>query len=99
MNSISYSLFKNESLLSILVLIFIVFLFCLLLKKLLPPFTYKRPQVDKVEYVPASSRTAYTKKDFFWILLLTGIYAVISLYDLGHTKMPSTTWQPSSNEV
>ena len=98
MNSISYSLFKNESLLSILVLIFIIFLFCLLLKKLLPPFTYKRPQVDIVEYVPASSRTAYTKKDLFWILLLTGIYAVVSLYDLGHTKMPSTTWQPSSNE-
>ena len=98
MNSISYSLFKNESLLSILVLIFIVFLLCLLLKKILPPFTYKRSQVDKVEYVPASSKTTYTKKDLYWILLLTGIYAVVSLYDLGHTKMPSTTWQPSSNE-
>ncbi len=34
------------------------------------------------------------KKDFFPLLSITLVYALISLWNLGSNKMPSTTWQP-----
>ena len=34
------------------------------------------------------------KKDFFPLLSITLVYALISLWNLGSNKIPSTTWQP-----
>ena len=34
------------------------------------------------------------KKDFFPLLLITLVYALISLWNLGSNKIPTTTWQP-----
>ena len=34
------------------------------------------------------------KKDFFPLLSITLVYALISLWNLGSNVIPSTTWQP-----
>ena len=94
MRNISYTLFRNDALLYILLLSLLVIGIGYLLNKFLPSFTKKRPIINKVEGLPSTKITTYTKKDLIWILVLTGIYAVVSLFDLGHTKMPNTTWQP-----
>lgn len=41
----------------------------------------------------------YTKKDYRNLLLVTGCYAIVSLWNLGSTTFPTTTWQPSSDRV
>ena len=38
---------------------------------------------------------SYRKKDIRNIIWITGIYAIISFYQLGSLKFPVTTWQPS----
>jgi hypothetical protein len=39
----------------------------------------------------------YKRKDWFWMTLITVVYAVVSFWQLGGTKLPSTTWQPVSD--
>ncbi len=97
MNSISYSIFKNESLLAILLLILLILIVCLILKKIIPSFTVSRPKLITSESdLPSSSITRYTNLDLIWIIFLTSAYSVVSLYALGNTTMPTTTWQPTS---
>ncbi len=97
MNSISYLIFKNESLLAILLMIFIAFFICLILKKIIPSFTYQRPKLTNESHLRPSSTIKYTNIDLVWMIFLTSIYAIVSMYKLGNTTMPTTTWQPSNS--
>ena len=39
----------------------------------------------------------YRRKDWFWMTLITVLYAIVSFWQLGGTELPSTTWQPVSD--
>ncbi len=98
MNSISYTIFKNESLLTILLFILIAVVIFFILKKVIPSFSYQRPKLKPNDsHLKSSSVTKYTNIDLVWMIFLTSIYAIVSLYKLGNTTMPNTTWQPSSS--
>ena len=50
----------------------------------------------KDSLLPSSKKTMYSKKDYYYIVLLTGIYAIVSGWMLGNPTFPNTTWQPST---
>lgn len=99
MQEISYFLFRNTELLNILILCVIAVLLSILIAKFIP-FKEKETKENTVSthlsfLKPSRDSVPFTRKDFKWVLILTSVYAVISLYALGNTTMPTTTWQPS----
>ncbi len=76
MNKLSLTLFKDEALLSILLLVALAFIICFVL--------YKIAKKERI-------------KEIICVLFLTLAYSIVSLYALGNTSIPTTTWQPYSN--
>ena len=54
----------------------------------------------KQEHLPwfhgTRKASKWTKKDWWYVSVLTVCYAIVSFWQLGSTKFPSTTWQPST---
>ena len=46
-------------------------------------------------HLPAFTCRSYTKKDIRNIILITGVYGIVSFWKLGSLTFPVTTWQPS----
>ncbi len=97
MQKISLTLFQDAELLPILltcilfsIVVFICFHF--MKDKEQETLTNKKQTFHATKIYPK-----YNKKDIRNILLITGCYAIISLWKLGSTTFPTTTWQPTSS--
>lgn len=98
MKKLSFTLFQNTELLPLLLiyLLFLIVLFFLLRILPLPQIKEKPRRKPPLEYLKPSRREPiYTKRDYFYILAVTGFYALFSLWQLGSTTFPTTTWQPT----
>lgn len=98
MNEISLTLFKDAELLPILIvcvifsaIIFFIFHFIKDNNE-----EYKEEKQNKSFHF-TKNYPKYTKKDHRNLILITGCYAIISLWKLGTTTFPTTTWQPTSS--
>lgn len=97
MKKLSYTLFANGELIGI-VLYSVV---CILLVCALFYFIKYRPKPTKqikspLPFVKNSHRPQkYTKADWFALVVVTCLYAIVSFTKLGSTKFVTTTWQPS----
>ena len=66
------------------------------------PIRWKEDQKQekKQEHLPwfhgTRKTSKWTKKDWWYVSVLTVCYAIVSFWQLGSTKFPSTTWQPST---
>ena len=85
LETLSYSFFRNSALIPILLICCYFSIGIYLLFRLLPK---KDPKEDGF----------LTRTDIRNILIVTCIYSIVSLYDLGSLTFPTTTWQPTSNE-
>ena len=99
MNYISLNLFQNAE---FLILAIECIVFASVITFLLKPkdkLKKENEQLQKQTYFVATSipRKKFSKWDRYFIVLLTGLYALISFHQLGNTKIPTTYWQPSSD--
>lgn len=99
MQNLSYTLFRDSELLGILIACAIAAGILYLIYKKIPYKNKKEKNPKKIlSFVRLSkSRPVYTKKDWFVMVLITVLYAIVSLWQLGSTTFPTTTWQPSDN--
>ena len=84
MKKLSLLLFANEELLPLLTVAALLLGILCLLFHFLKDFIWERNGVT------------YTKKDIFSLLCITSLYALVSLWNLGTTSFPVTTWQPET---
>lgn len=98
LRDLSLKLTQNTELLSLIFIVsfyafVIYFLFSRIKEK------EKEPVEESVKdpLLPSNKKPSYSKKDYFYMILLTGIYAIVSGWMLGNPKFPNTTWQPSTN--
>ena len=99
MKTLSYTLFQNTELIGLLIACICALLVIVLLFRYVPFHFHTEEKQTKpvLPFLNASRRTGhYTKKDWFWVVCITVLYAIVSLWQLGSSSMPSTTWQPSS---
>ena len=98
MQEISLTLFKDAELLPILftcilfsIVVFVIFHFS--------KDNDHDESLKKQQYKFHATKTypKYTKKDIRNLILITGCYAIVSLWKLGSTTFPTTTWQPTSS--
>ncbi len=90
MKELSFNLFKNSELLGILIVSLIII--CLIV--FLFNYIFKlNISIKGFKNVPNGSKL--NKFDYFAILIITLIYSTVSLWSLGSTKIPTTTWQPT----
>ncbi len=98
MKTIGLTLFYDTELL-------IVIFRILLVSALIWVFFRFAPVRWKREKLPPRTKTfirvsrrkpVWTKRDWFYVYLITAAYAVVSLHRLGSTVFPTTTWQPSA---
>lgn len=98
MRELSYTLFKNEYLLSVILECLIgVALIWLLFNKVVKWKEKKEVSFQTpLSFVKTPVRGGVLrKKDWFYISIVTLCYAIISLTSLGSDQLPSTTWQPA----
>ena len=98
MKTIGLTLFYDSELLIVLFRI-------LLVSALIWVFFRFAPVRWKREKLPPKTNTfirvsrrkpMWTKRDWFYVCMITAAYAVVSLHRLGSTVFPVTTWQPSA---
>lgn len=99
MNKISLLLFQNKELLTLTLLsILIIGILTYFLK---PNKTFKdeNEKLQKKSYFVdlSISSKKWSKWDTYFIVLLTGLYTLISFWKLGNFNIPTTYWQPSIN--
>lgn len=101
MKQLSLALFKNEELLSLLIECIIAYLIIRYLFR----FVKETKPINKKEnkykdpYIQQSKRPKpFSKKDKYYLTLITCIYAICSFHQLGSTKFPHTTWQPVTDQ-
>lgn len=100
MKEMSYKLFANQELLSLLsILLLIAIVAWILYKKWIKPTNQEELiLVEKSEYQKSKHFNPWQRKDWFWLVLITLMYSVVAVWQLGSTKLPSTYWQPSSSD-
>jgi len=79
MEKLSYELCRNTELIP-LFLVCSFFIVCIFLL---------------FHHLPAFTCRSYTRKDIRNIILITGVYGIVSFWKLGSMTFPVTTWQPS----
>lgn len=99
LEKLSYTLFRNSELIGILLSCLavtgVLFFF---FSKLSFPKQKETPNEKILSFVkPSWEKPIYSKKDIFSMILLTSLYAIVSLWKLGNTFLPTTTWQPSAD--
>ena len=93
MRDLSFLIFKDTELLGLL-------LACLLAAGLISllfrylPFRQASEKTEDRGLLPAWQ--PYRKKDWYYVTLITVLYAIVSLWQLGSAVFPVTTWQPSA---
>lgn len=101
MKNLSLTLFQDAELLPILFIcilficiIFFIFHFIKDTKN-----TNQRNTIQHLSFLHYTNKyPLYTKRDIRNIILITGCYAIVSLWQLGSTTLPTTTWQPTSED-
>lgn len=60
-------------------------------------YDYKHEAIPVKALSPVDTKLGYTKRDKMYVLILTAIYAVIALFNLGSLKAPETAWKSSAS--
>lgn len=92
-------MFRDTELLSILIVCLLFTGVIFLLFHFLPERKKREEKrtVPGLPFIhPSREYHGYEKKDWCNLILITGIYAIISFWQLGSSVMPVTTWQPTS---
>ena len=93
MRDLSFLIFKDTELLGLM-------LACLLAAGLISllfrylPFRQTSGKTEDRGLLP--DWQPYRKKDWYYVTLITVLYAIVSLWQLGSAVFPVTTWQPSA---
>ena len=93
MRDLSFLIFKDTELLGLM-------LACLLAAGLISllfrylPFRQTSGKTEDRGLLP--DWQPYQKKDWYYVTLITVLYAIVSLWQLGSAVFPVTTWQPSA---
>ncbi len=100
MKQLSLTLFKNEELIGILLTCLLASVLVLLFFRYAPihwPVNRKEKKENtSLPFLkPTKPNKKWTKRDWLYVTLITVNYAIISLWNLGSTVLPTTTWQPS----
>ena len=96
LEKISLSLFYDTELIILILLSIIIFFIITLIFTRIPNKNEKQIDIQKNHSFYASKpKLKLNKKDAYVIILITAIYALISLHELGSTIMPNTYWQPT----
>lgn len=98
LENLSLKLFFNTELIYIAILCIISFLIICLIFTMIPNNSEPEKIIKDKIYRQSKPKLFYTKKDYFFIITITVMYAIVSLYQLGSTTMPSTYWQPTHKE-
>lgn len=97
MSHISLNLFQNQAFIFLALAISVYTLVITYFLKPKEKFKNTNEQLQKQYYFV--NTTIKNRKcnqwDIYFIVLLTGIYAIISLTNLGNFKIPTTYWQPT----
>ena len=95
LEELSYTITRNTELLGICI---VGILYYGLISMIFKYLNFKEKKVEErkpiLPFLPSSKHTIYTKKDYYYIFLLTGLYAIVSFWRLGNPIFPTTTWQP-----
>ncbi len=94
MQNISFSLFKNTEYIPIFLMIILIFCTFFIYKK--DNNTIAKKELNNHPLKKSKIIPKLSKKDIINIIIITLIYAIISLWKLGSLSFPNTTWQPSS---
>lgn len=98
MKQLSYLLTQDTELLTLIIILSFFFCGCtFLFKKYLKEELPVEEETEKTSF-PTKRKIRYTKKDYYYIILLTGMYAIVSIWRLGSTSFAQTTWQPQENQ-
>ena len=98
MRTIGLTLFYDTELLIVLFRILLVSALIWLFFRF-APIRWKReklPPKTKTFIRVSRRKPVWTKRDWFYVCMITAAYAVVSLHQLGSRIFPSTTWQPSA---
>ena len=97
LRKLSLSLFHDSELITVLIVTGVVWALLYAFFYYVPVPWKKEPEETRTNtFLRVSLRKpVWTKKDWMAVLLITSAYAVVSLHQLGSTKFPHTTWQPS----
>ena len=101
MRELSLFLFKDTELLPLLLICAAAVVLIEVIFHFLPERKKKDPErkTSSLPFVRPSRTVPYWhKKDFHAVILITVLYAIVSLWQLGSNTFPTTTWQPSKNE-
>jgi predicted membrane-bound dolichyl-phosphate-mannose-protein mannosyltransferase len=103
MKNLSLLLFQDSELLPLLIVSAAAVVLIELLFRFLPERKRKKQPEEKTSSLPFvhPSRTVrpWTRKDFHAVILITVLYAIVSLWQLGSNTFPTTTWQPDKNSA
>jgi len=97
LKSLSLSIFHNEELLSLLLVSLAVFLLLYTIFKRKGAFleSIQQPELECPSTIQKSRpRFLWTKQDTFYILIITILYSIVSLWNLGTLRVPESYWQP-----
>lgn len=99
MRSLSLTLFQDTELLPLLLVMAAAATLIVLFFKYAPIHwkkeTSERKPIEKHFYRTSRPKAVYFKKDWFAVVLITVLYAIVSFWQLGSSTFPSTTWQPT----
>lgn len=98
LRNFSFQVFADSELLPLLLICLLAYgllklLFLHLPQRKVEPRPNKEapfPFLQASRYMPV-----YTHKDWYYVTVVTVLYGIVSLWQLGGTRMPSTTWQPT----
>lgn len=102
MKKLSLSLFQNEELIPLLLVLCAAAVLILLFFRFAPIQWKKETDGEKQPanslFRPSRKRPVYVKSDWLAIVMITVLYGIVSFWQLGSSKFPSTTWQPTKQD-
>ena len=101
MKQLSLSIFQNTETLSLLLLSLFVVMIVNLIVHFLPLCRESEDRIipPVLSYAKASRNFhIWSKKDVMACTVITALYALFSLWQLGSLKFPETTWQPAGDQ-
>ena len=100
MKNLSLTLFRDSELLPLLLASAVLICGIELIFRFLPERKKKTEtaKTSSLAFVhPSVTVPSYTKKDIHAIVLITALYALVSLWQCGSNTFPTTTWQPQKD--
>lgn len=98
MKELSLKLFQDTELIPIVLVSLIFCTIICLLFHFIPERKTKEIEQNDHDHLPfihyTQKNPKYTNKDIRNIILVTGVYAIVSMWNLGTAVFPVTTWQP-----